>query len=176
MPSNLDPMPADVVLLVATAVLAVVATVAACVAVVAVRRVGRHREALHEAADPAVTAEVTRSSVPDVVRRAPEASVPTTPVVAASSAALEPYVVEGRVVVPPSHEQVARTALSRPQVRLSVVAHGLAHALRPESRDRIAALVRREYRGRRRARLRAGRQAARAAGPSVPAERWLGET
>ncbi|MCO7240939.1 hypothetical protein, partial [Aeromicrobium sp. CnD17-E] len=95
------------------------------------------------------------------------------------SGALAPRVVEGRVVVPPTQDQVVAATLSRPQVRLAVVAEGLAHALRPESRDRISALVRREYRGRRRERLRAGRRAARAAHasalPTAPADQWLGE-
>jgi hypothetical protein len=75
-------------------------------------------------------------------------------------------VVQGRVIVPPTQAQVVRTALGRPGVRLSVLIHGLAHALRAENRDRIVALMRREYRHRRRERLRAGREAVRAAKPS----------
>lgn len=81
-------------------------------------------------------------------------------------AELAPRVVQGRVVVPPTQAQVVRTALGRPSVRLSVLIHGLAHALRAENRDRIVALMRREYRHRRRERLRAGREAVRAAKPS----------
>jgi hypothetical protein len=79
---------------------------------------------------------------------------------------LVPHVVQGRVIVPPTQSQVVRTALGRPGVRLSILAHGLARALRPENRDRILALMRREYRHRRRERLGAGRQAIRMARPS----------
>ncbi len=79
---------------------------------------------------------------------------------------LAPQVVQGRVVVPPTQAQVVRTALGRPGVRLSVFAHGLARALRAENRDRIVALMRREYRHRRSERLRAGRQAVRMARPT----------
>jgi hypothetical protein len=68
--------------------------------------------------------------------------------------------------VPPTQAQVVRTALGRPGVRLSVLIHGLAHALRTENRDRLVALMRREYRHRRRERLRAGREAVRLAKPS----------
>jgi hypothetical protein len=92
---------------------------------------------------------------------------------------LQPRHVEGRVVVPPTGDQVVNTALSRPYVRLSILVHGLSHALRPESRDRITALMRREYRRRRRERLAAGRRAVRAARPTSPDawmdEPWMGE-
>lgn len=80
---------------------------------------------------------------------------------------LAPRVVEGRVVVPPTQAQVVRTALGRPGVRLSILLYGLARALRAENRDRVVALMRREYRHRRRQRLRAGRQAIRAARPTA---------
>lgn len=79
---------------------------------------------------------------------------------------LAPRVVAGRVIVPPTQAQVVGTALGRPGVRLSVLIHGLAHALRAENRDRIVALMRREFRHRRRERLRAGREAVRLAKPS----------
>jgi hypothetical protein len=88
-------------------------------------------------------------------------------------AALAPRVVQGRLVVPPTQQQVLATALGRPGVRLSVFAHGLSHALRPESRDRILGLMRREYRRRRRERLQASRRAARAATPTRPADTWI---
>ncbi|WP_286690817.1 hypothetical protein [Aeromicrobium sp. REDSEA-S38_B2] len=178
-------MPSDVVVLVATAVLAVVTVVAAVVAVLAARRVARGPVPAVPAASPApplepVHEDVAASVVPgELVRvertRAPRTDLP----VSERSGALAPRVVEGRVVVPPTQDQVVAATLSRPQVRLAVVAEGLAHALRPESRDRISALVRREYRGRRRERLRAGRRAARAAHasalPTAPADQWLGE-
>jgi hypothetical protein len=69
-------------------------------------------------------------------------------------------VVEGRVIVSPTHEQVVATLLGRPSARADAFAHGLTHALRPESRDRIRALMKREFRRRRKERLRAGRRAA----------------
>lgn len=153
-------MPVDVVILGATAVLAVVAVVAAVVAVRASRRAG--------VPSPTPESPAGRVEAPPVDPPAPLPVVVTRP---------EPVarVVEGRVVVPPTAEQVASAALTRPSVRFSVLVHGVAHALRPESRDRISALVRRTYRERRRSRLRAGRRAVREARPTPPGERWLGE-
>ncbi|GAA2069947.1 hypothetical protein GCM10009821_03420 [Aeromicrobium halocynthiae] len=155
-------MPADMVVLVATAVLACVAVVAALVALRAARQVARHQHA--DAPSPAEPATPAAVAVRD-----PEPQ----------QAPREVRVVEGRVIVPPSREEVVSTALSRPQVRLAVLLHGVARALRPESRDRIGALVRREYRDRRRHRLRSGRRAARAAhlavDPTPPSAHWLGE-
>jgi hypothetical protein len=169
-------MSADVAVLVATAVLAVVAVTAALVAVLAARRVARGAVA---PAAPVATPNDLPGDLPgepEVVAAEP-LTVDLAPV---RPVALEPRVVEGRVVVPPTQDQVVAAALGRPQARISVVAQGVAHALRPESRDRIGALVRREYRARRRARLRAGRRAARAANasptPTAAADQWLGET
>lgn len=156
-------MPLDVAILVATAVLAVVAVSAAVVAVRAARRIPRPQTVPRS--EPVT--EPT-SGLPVVVP--PRAAEPAGPAPA--------RIVEGRVVVVPTAEQVAVAALTRPSVRLATLSHGLAYALRPESRDRIVALMRREYRQRRRERLRAGRQAARAAhrAPSAePNEHWLGE-
>lgn len=163
-------MPSDVLLLAVTAVLAVVALAAAAVALRASRQVVRAR-----ADADAVRADTTAPT--GDARPTPEPPTPSVTSLPARSEELAPRVVEGRVIVPPSREEVVATALTRPQVRLSVLAHGLAHALRPESRDRIAALVRREYRQRRRGRLRAGRRAARAAHgtPTLASDRWLGE-
>jgi hypothetical protein len=70
---------------------------------------------------------------------------------------------DGRAIVLPSTERVVGAALGRPLVRGATFTHGVAHALRPESRDRVRGLVRREFRHRRKQRLRAGRRAARAA-------------
>lgn len=152
-------MSAEVWILVATAVLAVVAIGAAVVAVRAVRQVSRVTQAPAPASDqPPRPAAVVLHEVPRPV----------------PSAELAPRVVEGRLVVPPTQDQVVRTALGRPGVRFSVVVHGAAHALRAESRDRISALMRREYRRRRRERLQAGRRAVRAAQPTAPADQWLG--
>jgi hypothetical protein len=146
-----------VIALLITAVLAVIAVVAAVVAVRAVRRLRREMsDSAHLATQ---NAEVTSSEplLPVVVER---------PVAAERPVELQPRVVQGRVVVPPTQAQVVRTALGRPGVRLNVLVFGLRHALRAENRDRIVALMRREYRHRRRERLHAGRQAVRTAQPS----------
>src|SRR5699024_1617731 len=52
---------------------------------------------------------------------------------------------DGRRIALPSSEQVVRATMRRPLVRGAVLSHGLRHALRPENRDRIRALVRRDY-------------------------------
>lgn len=147
-------MPTDVLILVATAVLAVVAIAAATVAVRAVRRLEQadiERESRHSSGTSPTNAD---SFVPAMVEPYVEAEL-------VRPLELQPRVVEGRVIVPPTQEQVLATVLGRPGVRVNVVLYGLAHALRAENRDRILALVRREYRQRRRERLRAGRAAAR---------------
>lgn len=157
-------MSAELWILTATAVLAVVAIGAAVIAVRAVRQVARTQAApaqpdpIDEIATPRTTSTVI------AMRDEPELL----------DDRLEPRIVEGRLIVPPTQQQVVRTALGRPGVRLSVVAHGMAHALRAESRDRISALMRREYRRRRRERLQAGRRAVRSARPSAPSDQWLG--
>ncbi len=148
-------MSAELVILVSTAVLAVVALCAAIISVRAVR-------ALRETPAPG-----SRSTELALIER-------PAPATANLPAALAPRLVEGRLIVPPTQQQVVATALGRPGVRLSVFAHGMAHALRPESRDRILGMMRREYRRRRRERLQAGRRAARAAAPSAPQDSWLG--
>lgn len=162
--SNLIPVPTDVLMLSVTALLAVMALAAAVVAVRAARRsTDQRREATPQV--PAVA--------PDTLPRAvlvPLDDVDTRP--------MAPRHVEGRVIVPPTGQQVVGAALSRPHVRLAILLHGLTYALRPESRDRITALMRREYRRRRRERLAAGRRAVRAVRPSTDAwmaEPWIGE-
>ncbi|MCW2841200.1 MAG: hypothetical protein JWR55_2683 [Aeromicrobium sp.] len=154
-------MSVEVLILVVTAVLAVVAIGAAVVAVRAARRIAQ---------PPARPVEepVTRRPATVVVRE------PSPGVAPPAGQELEPRVVEGRLVVPPTQEQVVQTALGRPGVRLSVFVHGAAYALRAESRDRIAALMRREYRRRRRERLQAGRRAVRSAQPPAASDEWLG--
>jgi len=144
-------MSAEVWILVSTAALAVVAVTAAVVAVLAVRQV-------RSPGPSARSTELVR------VEQPPENN----------PAALTPRVIEGRLIVPPTQQQVIAAALGRPGVRLSVLAHGVAYALRPESRDRILGMMRREYRQRRRERLQAGRRAARAAIPSNSSDNWLG--
>lgn len=154
-------MSVELWILAATSVVAVVAIGAALVALRAVRRL--------EAAAPAPAA-----TVPEVTTPVEPESRPITEVVVIDRPdALEPRIIEGRLIVPPTQEQVVRTALGRPGVRLSVVAHGLAHALRAESRDRITAMMRREYRRRRRERLQAGRRAVRDTRPTQPSDEWL---
>ena len=69
----------------------------------------------------------------------------------------------------PTSDEVLRVAIAHPAVRVVALTYGLRRALRPESRDRVAAVMRREFRRRRKLRLRAGRRAARYArvgGPS----------
>ena len=160
-------MPTELVLLVLTAALAVIAVVAALVAV-----------------------RASRKSPAPVVSPAAVAPTPApTPTPAPSTDLVLPEVpvariVEGRVIVTPTTREIVDATMSRPLVRISVVSHGLAHALRPESRDRIVALMRREFRARRRQRRRAAKQAARMAHPTPPpaidsatieTEAWLGE-
>ncbi|CAN5421389.1 hypothetical protein BH09ACT10_BH09ACT10_09890 [soil metagenome] len=69
-------------------------------------------------------------------------------------------VVEGKVLVQPSPQQIRAAIVGRPLVRLNVVVVGMAHALRPESRDRIRGLMRREFRARKKQRRQAARRAA----------------
>lgn len=146
-------MPWSTVALLITAVLAVVTVTAAVIAVRAVREVRRSvptaPETLHSGDSGIAPAECFVPAEPEVV------------VATVRPAELAPRLVEGRVIVPPTQDQVLATALGRPGVRANVILFGLAHALRAENRDRIVALMRREYRRRRRERLRAGREAAR---------------
>lgn len=135
-----------VVALIAMAMLAAVTIVAAVVAVRASRRTSEFCGEKHA--------------------HAPEIGCETPQDVDVRPAELQPRIVEGRVIVPPTQAQVVRTALGRPGVRANVLLFGLRHALQAENRDRITALIRREYRHRRRERLRAGRQAVRMAQPS----------
>ena len=69
----------------------------------------------------------------------------------------------GGSILLPTTAQVVDATLGRPLVRAATLGHGLRRGLRPESRDRISALVRREFRRRRKVRLAAGRRAARLA-------------
>jgi len=163
-------MTVETLLLATTTLTALVAVVVAVVAVRAVRRL--ERQASESVVEVATNrggtsrGEAVGDSKPpvDVVSRV---AVPApTSTAELGPAELAPRVVQGRVVVPPTQAQVLRTALGRPGVRLSILAHGLARALRPENRDRIVSLMRREFRHRRRERLSAGRQAVRMARPT----------
>ena len=164
-------MSSEQLLLVMTAVLAVVALLAAFIAVRAARRAGSANGA------PVDECPSTGASLDSKAPLALRTSIigPPDQVVA---------IVEGRVIVAPTPRQIVDATMNRPLVRVSVLSHGLAHALRPESRDAIMALMRREFQGRRRQRKRAARQAARIKHPTPsrpidqsPAvtEAWLGE-
>ena len=157
-------MPTDVVMLSVTALLAVMALVAAVVAV----RAARRSTAEQPEASPQVSA-VAPETLPRAV---------LVPLDDVDTQRMAPHHVEGRVIVPPTGQQVVGAALSRPHVRLAILLNGLTYALRAESRDRITALMRREYRRRRRERLAVGRRAVRAVRPSTDAwmaEPWIGE-
>ncbi len=135
-----------VVFVVIAAILAVVSVTAA---IVATRAVGQIKQLRPQAQSPAKIEQIAQ---PDSV---------TLP---ANTVRPEPVyeVIEGRVIVAPTQAQVVAATMTRPTVRLAILVSGVAHALRPESRDRISALIRREYLGRKRARQQAARAAARA--------------
>ncbi len=163
-------MSTDVLVLGAMALLAVVALIAAVVALRSARRAAQERAELR-----ALVERLGESAPVDEPAPAGQSLVPVSAELVEPSVA---RVVEGQVFVVPSQRDVVATALSRPATRVSVVVHGLAHALRPETRDRIAALMRREYTRRRRERLKVARHAAR---NHVPAARsdpagtaWIG--
>jgi hypothetical protein len=167
-------MTVEALLLAATTLIALVAAVVAVVAVRTVRRLEQQvSQSVVEVPTPVVEVAASAVGAPPACGglettatvggfEADFVGASTTDV----SSELAPRVVQGRVVVPPSQAQVVRTALGRPGVRLTVFVHGVARALRPENRDRIVALMRREYRHRRSQRLSAGRQAVRMARPA----------
>ncbi|WP_293786968.1 hypothetical protein [uncultured Aeromicrobium sp.] len=144
------PSSVDVVVLGVAAVLAVVALVAAIVALRAVREA----KALRASADPGPVDSEQQTGRELQVHRAEE-----------PAAAPQARVIEGRVIIAPTPEQLVAAQMTRPSVRIAIVVAGVMHALRPESRDRIGGLMRREYRRRRRARQRAARRASRVAPP-----------
>src|SRR5690606_32420875 len=121
-------MPVDLVVLAVAAVLAVVALVAAVVALRAVREARLLREAtVGQDAGAGSSASLSRTSArqpqsqggsDDEVALRPESDV---------------RVVEGRVIVTPTKEQVVAAQLTRPSTRFMIVVAGVAHALRPES-------------------------------------------
>ncbi|GAA2090921.1 hypothetical protein IDH50_14610 [Aeromicrobium tamlense] len=159
-------MSVQLAMLVATAVLAVVAVAAAVVAVRALRQA----KALADR-EPASVGEPVSTVLEPVLVTEPKGEGEREPELEVVR------VVEGRVIVQPTHDQVVSASMTRPAVRLNIVAAGVAHALRPESRDRILGLMRREYRARKRARQRAARAAARATnGPPPPpgGRGWVG--
>ena len=145
------------------AVTTLIALVAVIVAVVAARTVRRLERQVSRSVVEVPTESAAKPRVEVALRAAVPAPTSTTE---DRAPGLAPRVLQGRVVVPPTQAQVIRTALGRPGVRLNIFVHGLARALRPENRDRIVSLMRREYRHRRRERLRAGRQAIRGTRPT----------
>ena len=164
-------MSPEQLLLVMTTVLAVIALVAAFIAVRAARRAGSAKAA------PVDESPSTGAPLDFKAPLALRTSIidPPDQVVA---------IVEGRVIVAPTPRQIVDATMNRPLVRVSLLSHGLAHALRPESRDKIMGLMRREFQSRRRQRKRAARQAARIEHPtparsidqsSAVTEAWLGE-
>lgn len=177
-------MTVEALLLAATTLIALVAVVAAVVAVRAIRRLERQvSQSVVEVRAPAGGTSRLRGSLETTSTgdfegsfaatggtSRPRSGWGTTTEIGTSTAdvssELAPRVVQGRVVVPPSQAQVVRTALGRPGARLNIFVHGLARALRSENRDRIVALMRREFRHRRRERLRAGRRAVRMSRPT----------
>jgi len=163
-------MSVQLAMLVATAVLAVVAVAAAVVAVRALRQAKQLGDRVARDEVAAYRDHLEDSRDLDTPARASQALDQRDDLEVVR-------VVEGRVIVQPTHDQVVAASMTRPAVRLNIVAAGVAHALRPESRDRILGLMRREYRARKRARQRAARAAARATnGPPPPAggRGWVG--
>ncbi len=130
---------------------AILAVVSVAAAIVATRAVAQIRELRQEPPAP-VLAEID-----NLPAESGESLARPEPLDEA-----EYKVVHGRVIVQPTGAQVVAATMTRPSVRVAIFVSGVAHALRPESRDRIRALIRREYLGRKRARQRAAKAAARA--------------
>ncbi|WP_229051161.1 hypothetical protein [Aeromicrobium sp. Leaf350] len=171
-------MSSALVVLLATGLVALLALVAAIVTVRAARQVARDRAALAELVERAGATETSPRVEPAAL--VPEPYVPGDDRALVlrqerdPASAPETRIVDGKVFVVPTSTELVATALSRPTTRLTIVVHGLAHALRPESRDRIAALMRRELTRRRRERQRTGRRAARAHVPTPnPGTAWV---
>lgn len=185
-------MSSEQILWVVTAAIAVVALAVALVAVLKLRSLTRE-----SSESPGETSEMECRDVRNGVPSGPvsRAQTPGTdlsprqngPLTSDGEPEARVRVVEGRVIVPPTSRQVVEATMGRPLVKASMLAHGLAHALRPESRDRIRALMRREFNSRRSQRQRMARQAARAettsplatprhlAREQIAGHAWLGE-
>ncbi|MCW2747341.1 MAG: hypothetical protein JWP10_483 [Nocardioidaceae bacterium] len=162
-------MPVAQILLILTTLIAVVALGVALVVLLKMRQ---------------MVADARRADRPSDVVSPGQEVVPLVHVEAELVDPVEPgyAVVEGKVLVQPSPQQVRAAIVGRPLVRLNVVVVGMAHALRPESRDRIRGLMRREFRARKKQRRQAARRAAYAHQPAnsstpvvaVPDRRELG--
>jgi len=161
-------MSVEQILLVITAVVALVALAVATAALQRLRTITR-RATTTEAAPPSPASGSTTPVPfsPPSVRRAYEP-------LPATREAPNVEVVDGGVVVRPSNRQVVEATMGRPLVRLNIVLFGLTHALRPDSRDRLRSLMRREFRTRRTLRRKQARRAARlASGANSSAPAWL---
>mgnify|MGYP003462987660 CR=1 FL=1 len=185
-------MAPDVLILIATGCLAVVAMIAAVVSLRNLKEIRKSiAESPSSASHGAEASDLNTSDLnvaahaeqePVQSRSEPELLTPVIDGDLASSAAilsaipaetthqeLVPHhgqiarVVDGQVVVTPTRGQVATAIMGQPRVRFAIWATGIAHALRPESRDRIVGLMRRDFRERRRYREQAARAAIRAA-------------
>lgn len=186
-------MPIDVLILIVTGVLAVVALIAA---VISVRNLREVKRALASAPQqPMASAAADSDSHSHVLLEPAVEQIASTdkqlirverehvePEHAASGQELVPHhgqvarVVEGKVVVTPTRSQVAHAIMGQPRVRFAIWMTGIAHALRPESRDRILGMMRRDYRDRRRHRESAARAALRSAhSPATRAEEARGQ-
>ena len=138
---------------IACVVVSALALVLACALLVSARASRRRTAALE--AQVAALAEQVRTPAPPPVEPASVVHV------------LQPMETtidsEGRRIAVPTTGQIVDATLGTPLVRAATLGHGLRRALRPESRDRIAALVRREFHRRRKLRMKAGRRASRLA-------------
>lgn len=136
-------MAAQGYLLVITATIAVIALV---VALIAMRRLRAYEHNNHapDVVEPAPIGEAIAVMEPRYV-------VPEQP---------EVRIVEGRVIVAPTNQQVLAATMGKPLVRIAVITAGFQYAFRPEARDRIRRLMRDEYRMRKTMRRKAAKEAA----------------
>jgi len=95
---------------------------------------------------------------------------PASAVEAAEAVEVTPHLLESPPPAPSSNtvavtseQRVVSVTMGAPLVRASALTYGLRRALRPEHRDRVSALMRRDLRRRRKLRQRNARQAARTA-------------
>jgi len=149
---------------------ALAATVVACLALVGVVvllvRVRRLRVVLGAAAPVRAPAPAPVSPPPPAVDPAPPPSAPESSGQAAdvgpgelvpmpaTYARPEPVIVASQQ---PTQQQIVAATLAHPLVRVSAFSYGVRRALRPENRDRLRALVRRDLRRRHKLRRRAAR-------------------
>jgi hypothetical protein len=149
---------------VACVVVSALALVLGCV-LVGSARANRRRTTALEAQVAALAAQVRTASP------APPEPAPVVHVLEPMEATIDD---EGRRIAAPTTGQIVDATLGSPLVRAAALGHGLRRAMRPESRDRIAGMMRREFRRRRKLRMKAGRRASRLAvvpmGQDAPAE------